>query len=118
MPSCSFAGNDLADEEVDICGDDPPMSSYPTLEIQMDTKATNVNCSSSSNSSSDSGSSSGVYFFACIIVYAYIFYPFALVFILSSHASMSVWLLGEKRSGMGVFFFFGRGEGVVGGGFI
>ncbi|CAL9767824.1 unnamed protein product, partial [Musa acuminata subsp. burmannicoides] len=51
-------GNDLADEEVDICGDDPPMSSYPTLEIQMDTKATNVNCSSSSNSSSDSGSSS------------------------------------------------------------
>ncbi|CAL9081796.1 unnamed protein product [Musa textilis] len=51
-------GNDLADEEVDICGDDPPMSGYPTLEIQMDTKATNVNCSSSSNSSSDSGSSS------------------------------------------------------------
>ncbi|XP_064960623.1 transcription factor GTE8-like isoform X2 [Musa acuminata AAA Group] len=51
-------GNDLADEEVDICGDDPPMSSYPTLEIQMDTKATNVNCSSSSNSSSDSDSDS------------------------------------------------------------
>ncbi|XP_064995727.1 transcription factor GTE9-like isoform X2 [Musa acuminata AAA Group] len=51
-------GNDLADEEVDICGDDPPMSSYPTLEIQTDTKATNVNCSSSSNSSSDSDSDS------------------------------------------------------------
>ncbi|WOK97418.1 transcription factor GTE9 [Canna indica] len=51
-------GNDLADEDVDICGDDPPMSSYPMLEIQKDTQSRNIKCSSSSSSSSDSGSSS------------------------------------------------------------
>ncbi|URE47106.1 bromodomain domain containing protein [Musa troglodytarum] len=52
----SCKGNDFADEDVDICGDDPPMSSYPTLTIEKDAKARNIKCSSSSSSSSDSGS--------------------------------------------------------------
>ncbi|CAL9121323.1 unnamed protein product [Musa acuminata var. zebrina] len=54
MYSCK--GNDFADEDVDICGDDPPMSCYPTLAIEKDAKARNIKCSSSSSSSSDSGS--------------------------------------------------------------
>ncbi|XP_077229903.1 transcription factor GTE10-like isoform X2 [Tasmannia lanceolata] len=48
-------GNDPADEDVDIVGNDPPVSSYPPVEIEKDTTR---KCSSSSSSSSDSGSSS------------------------------------------------------------
>ncbi|OVA15377.1 Bromodomain [Macleaya cordata] len=51
-------GNDPVDEDVDIGGNDPPVSSYPPVEIEKDTAHRNSKCSSSSSSSSDSGSSS------------------------------------------------------------
>nr|DAD30643.1 TPA_asm: hypothetical protein HUJ06_009494 [Nelumbo nucifera] len=51
-------GNEPADEDVDIGGNDPPVSSYPSIEIEKDTTHRNSKCSSSSSSSSDSGSSS------------------------------------------------------------
>ncbi|CAL9181422.1 unnamed protein product [Musa hybrid cultivar] len=50
-------GNDLDDEDVDICDDDPPMPSYPPLELQKDLGAATPDYSSSSGSSSDSDSS-------------------------------------------------------------
>ncbi|XP_077250490.1 transcription factor GTE8-like isoform X2 [Tasmannia lanceolata] len=53
-----FKGNYPADEDVDICGNDPPVSSYPTVEIENDTALRSSKCSSSSSSSSDSDSSS------------------------------------------------------------
>ncbi|XP_068657144.1 transcription factor GTE10-like isoform X2 [Aristolochia californica] len=49
-------GNEPADEDVDIGGNDLPVSSYPPVEIEKDTALRK--CSSSSSSSSDSGSSS------------------------------------------------------------
>ncbi|XP_076906834.1 transcription factor GTE10-like [Bidens hawaiensis] len=45
-------------EDVDIGGDELPVTSFPPIEIEKDTAAKNSNCSSSSSSSSDSGSSS------------------------------------------------------------
>ncbi|XAR50304.1 hypothetical protein NMG60_11004591 [Bertholletia excelsa] len=51
-------GNDPVDEDVDIGGNDPPISSYPPVEIEKDTNLKNSKCSSSSSSSSQSGSSS------------------------------------------------------------
>ncbi|KAJ8554006.1 hypothetical protein K7X08_024684 [Anisodus acutangulus] len=51
-------GNDPADEEVDIGGNDPPVSSFPPVEIEKDRARRGNKCSSSSSSSSDSGSSS------------------------------------------------------------
>lgn len=51
-------GNDPADEEVDIGGNDPPVSSFPPVEIEKDRARRSNKCSSSSSSSSDSGSSS------------------------------------------------------------
>ncbi|KAJ8536584.1 hypothetical protein K7X08_034985 [Anisodus acutangulus] len=51
-------GNDPADEEVDICGNDPPVSSFPPVEIEKDRARRSNKCSNSSSSSSDSGSSS------------------------------------------------------------
>ncbi|XP_073099205.1 LOW QUALITY PROTEIN: transcription factor GTE10 [Elaeis guineensis] len=51
-------GNEPADEDVDIGGNDPPMSSYPPVEIEKDTQLRNSKYSSSSSSSSDSSSSS------------------------------------------------------------
>ncbi|KAK1271033.1 Transcription factor GTE10 [Acorus gramineus] len=51
-------GNEPADEDVDIVGNDPPISSYPPVEIEKDTARRSSKCSSSSSSSSDSGSSS------------------------------------------------------------
>ncbi|KAL5998203.1 hypothetical protein ACLOJK_009141 [Asimina triloba] len=51
-------GNDPADEDVDIVGNDPPVSSFPPVEIEKDTAHRSSKCSSSSSSSSDSGSSS------------------------------------------------------------
>ncbi|ONK71144.1 uncharacterized protein A4U43_C04F5160 [Asparagus officinalis] len=47
-----------ADEDVDIGGDDLPISSYPPVEIQKDTAPRSSKCSTSSSSCSDSGSSS------------------------------------------------------------
>ncbi|KAJ4960647.1 hypothetical protein NE237_020557 [Protea cynaroides] len=51
-------GNEPVDEDVDIGGNDPPVSSYPPVEIEKDTAHKNSRCSSSSSSSSESGSSS------------------------------------------------------------
>ena len=52
-------GNDLVDEDVDIVGgNDPPVSSYPPVEIEKDATNRNSKCSSSNSSSSNSGSSS------------------------------------------------------------
>ncbi|KAJ8449604.1 hypothetical protein Cgig2_005626 [Carnegiea gigantea] len=51
-------GNDAADEDVDIGGNDHPVSSFPPVEIEKDTANKNSRCSSPSSSSSDSGSSS------------------------------------------------------------
>ncbi|KAK1266770.1 Transcription factor GTE10 [Acorus gramineus] len=51
-------GNEPADEDVDIGGNDPPLSAYPPVEIKKDTAHRNSKCGSSSSSSSDSGSSS------------------------------------------------------------
>ncbi|CAI9113068.1 OLC1v1013596C1 [Oldenlandia corymbosa var. corymbosa] len=51
-------GNDLADEEVDIGGNDPPMPIFPPVEIDKDSTRRNSKHDSSSSSSSASGSSS------------------------------------------------------------
>ncbi|XP_010250834.1 PREDICTED: transcription factor GTE9 [Nelumbo nucifera] len=51
-------GNEPAEEDVDIGGNDLPVSSYPPVEIEKDAVHRNSKCSSSSSSSSDSGSSS------------------------------------------------------------
>ncbi|PIA33647.1 hypothetical protein AQUCO_04000009v1 [Aquilegia coerulea] len=51
-------GNDPVDEDIDIGGNDLPVSSYPPVEIGKDTVHRSSNCSSSSSSSSDSSSSS------------------------------------------------------------
>ncbi|XP_008799966.2 transcription factor GTE9-like [Phoenix dactylifera] len=51
-------GNEPADEDVDIGGNDPPISSYPPVVIEKDTALRNSKCGSSSSSISDSGSSS------------------------------------------------------------
>ncbi|XP_010927644.1 transcription factor GTE9 [Elaeis guineensis] len=51
-------GNEPADEDVDIGGNDPPISSYPSVVIEKDTALRSSKCTSSSSSSSDSGSSS------------------------------------------------------------
>ncbi|RWR83791.1 transcription factor GTE10-like protein [Cinnamomum micranthum f. kanehirae] len=50
--------NDPVDEDVDIGGNDPPVSSYPPVEIEKDAILRTSKCSSSSTSSSDSDSSS------------------------------------------------------------
>ncbi|XP_050380146.1 transcription factor GTE8-like isoform X2 [Argentina anserina] len=51
-------GNDLAEEDVDIGGNEPPVSSYPPVEIEKDTcHRSSKNISSSSSSDSDSSSS-------------------------------------------------------------
>lgn len=55
---CLLSGNDLVDEEVDIGGNDLPISSFPPVEIEKDTALRNAKRSSSSSSSGDSGSSS------------------------------------------------------------
>ncbi|KAJ6824746.1 transcription factor GTE10-like [Iris pallida] len=52
-------GNEpIPDEDVDIGGNDPPISSYPPVEIEKDVAPKSSKCSSSSSSSSDSSSSS------------------------------------------------------------
>ncbi|XP_052175006.1 transcription factor GTE10-like [Diospyros lotus] len=51
-------GNDPVDEDVDIGGNDPPILSYPPVEIEKDTAIRTSQCSSSSGSSSSSASSS------------------------------------------------------------
>lgn len=56
--SVLYTGNDPADEEVDIGGNDPPVSSFPPVEIEKDRARRSNKCSSSSSSSSGSGSSS------------------------------------------------------------
>ncbi|XP_050223150.1 transcription factor GTE10-like [Mercurialis annua] len=52
-------GNEPIDEDIDIVGgNDPPVSSYPSVKIEKDAANKNSKCSSSSSSSSESGSSS------------------------------------------------------------
>ncbi|XP_059449447.1 transcription factor GTE8-like [Corylus avellana] len=52
-------GNDPGDEDVDIGGNEPPISSYPSVEIEKDAANRSSRCISSGNSSdSDSSSSS------------------------------------------------------------
>jgi len=51
-----ISGNDAADEDVDIGGNDHPVSSFPPVEIEKDIANKNSRCSSPSSSSSDSGS--------------------------------------------------------------
>ncbi|KAL2320250.1 hypothetical protein Fmac_029219 [Flemingia macrophylla] len=53
-----FKGNDPADEEVDIGGHEPPVSSYPHVEIEKDTTYGNKCLSPSSSNDTDSDSSS------------------------------------------------------------
>ncbi|XP_027351706.1 transcription factor GTE8-like isoform X2 [Abrus precatorius] len=54
-----FKGNDSVDEEVDIGGNEPPVSSYPHVEIEKDTTSRMNKClSPSSSNDSDSNSSS------------------------------------------------------------
>ncbi|WOL03680.1 transcription factor GTE9 [Canna indica] len=53
-----YKGNEPAEEDVDIIGNDPPVSSYPPVEIEKDAIIRSGKCSSSSSSSSDSSSSS------------------------------------------------------------
>ncbi|XP_008464458.1 transcription factor GTE10 isoform X4 [Cucumis melo] len=52
-------GNDPIDEDVDILGgNDPPVSSYPPIEIEKDAVRRDSKCSNSSSSSSESDSGS------------------------------------------------------------
>ncbi|XP_020218656.1 transcription factor GTE8 [Cajanus cajan] len=53
-----FKGNDPADEEVDIGGNEPPVSSYPNVEIEKDTTHGNKCLSPGISSDKDSDSSS------------------------------------------------------------
>ncbi|CAJ1784480.1 unnamed protein product [Sphenostylis stenocarpa] len=54
-----FKGNDPADEEVDIGGNEPPVSSYPHVEIEKDTTyRMNKSLSPGSSNDTDSDSSS------------------------------------------------------------
>jgi len=62
--ACFRIGNEPVDEDVDIGGNDPPISSYPPVEIEKDATHRASKCSSSSSSSSDSGSSSSGLFFS------------------------------------------------------
>ncbi|KAI5430994.1 transcription factor GTE8 isoform X2 [Lathyrus oleraceus] len=54
----AFKGDDLADEEVDICGIDSPVSSNPPVVIEKDTTYQTSKCSSSGSSDTDSSGSS------------------------------------------------------------
>jgi hypothetical protein len=48
---CAFVGNDPGDEDVDIGGNEPPISSYPSVEIEKDAAHRSSRCFSSGNSS-------------------------------------------------------------------
>lgn len=54
------AVNDGNDEDIDIGGNDLPMSSFPPIEIEKDTAAQDSKCSSPSSSSDSESSSSGL----------------------------------------------------------
>ncbi|KAK9113501.1 hypothetical protein Syun_020298 [Stephania yunnanensis] len=51
-------GHNVVDEDIDIGGNDPPASSFPTVEIVKDTAQRNSQSSASSSSNSDTSSSS------------------------------------------------------------
>ncbi|KAG4951282.1 hypothetical protein JHK82_044194 [Glycine max] len=53
-----FKGNDSDDEEVDIGGNEPPVSSYPPVEIEKDTTCRINTCLSPGSSDTDSSDSS------------------------------------------------------------
>lgn len=59
------------DEDVDIVGNDPPISSYLPVELEKDAAHRGSKCSSSTSSSSDSGSSSsGLFLLPCLLANA------------------------------------------------
>lgn len=53
------------EEDVDICGDDAPATSYPPICIEKETQGRGSKCSISSSSSDSGSSSSGVYYIFC-----------------------------------------------------
>lgn len=57
-----FLGNDIADEDVDIGGNEAPVSSYPPVVIEKDTGIKTSKCPSP-------GSSSGMTIFGCFLLY-------------------------------------------------
>ncbi|CAI9267289.1 unnamed protein product [Lactuca saligna] len=58
MQGCKVSANEGNEEDVDIGGDEIPISSFPPVEIERDTVVRNSKSSSSSSSSSGSGSAS------------------------------------------------------------
>lgn len=48
MTCCAFLGNDPVDEDVDIGGNEPPVSSYPPVEIEKGTRGSSNHMSSGS----------------------------------------------------------------------
>lgn len=58
IPSSQLLGTQPVDEDVDIIGNAPPVSSYPPMEIAKESTLKSEKCSSSSDSSTDSSSSS------------------------------------------------------------
>jgi hypothetical protein len=50
------------EEDVDVCGDDAPVTSYPPICIEKETQGRSSKCSNSSSSSDSGSSSSGVYY--------------------------------------------------------
>lgn len=75
-----YTGNDNLDEDVDIGGNDLPISSFPPVEIEKDTALRNIKCSSSSSSSSESGSSSSG---SCYITFPALFIPSQKIYFLN-----------------------------------
>lgn len=53
-----YKGNDLADEDLDVAGNDPPVSSYPPVELDEGTNKTNNKATSGTLNDSDSSSAS------------------------------------------------------------
>lgn len=51
----TFIGNDPADDEVDIGGNEPPVSSYPPVEIEKDVGHRSNTCNSPGRSSGSTG---------------------------------------------------------------
>jgi hypothetical protein len=57
--------NEPMEEDVDICDDDAPVTSYPPICIEKETQGRGGKCSNSSSSSDSGSSSSGVYYIFC-----------------------------------------------------
>ena len=64
-----FAGNELVEEDIDIGGNDLPLSTYPPVVFESETADRSSKHSSSSTSSTDSGSSSSGMYLSFILTY-------------------------------------------------